>query len=71
MEISDFSEVTDAPHDNAIRLVAILAMSNEAEAAKDPFERRLRLNEMQDAIQAAQSDIEAIAEGLMTIPAND
>ena len=47
-----------------IRLVAILWFSNEAEAATDPFERRLRLNEMQAAIQSARSDIEAMAEGL-------
>lgn len=58
----------EAALDNAIRLVAILAMSNEAENAKDPFVRRLKLNELQAAIQAAKPDIEAIAEGLVTDP---
>lgn len=53
------------PHDPAVRLVGILFLSNEAEAASDPFERRMRLNELQAAIQAAKSDIEAMAEGLI------
>ena len=46
-------------------LVAVLAMSNDAEACRDPFERRMRLNEMQAAIQGAKSEIEAFAEGLL------
>lgn len=49
---------------NSIRLLAILFMSNEAEAARDPFERRLKLNELQAAIQAARPELEIIAEGL-------
>ena len=59
------------PDPNAVRLVAILAMSNKAEASKDPFERRIKLNEMQAAIQAAKSDIEALAEGLMFLKDED
>jgi hypothetical protein len=31
----------------------------------DPFTRRIALNEMQDAIQSAKPEIEAIAEGLL------
>jgi len=50
---------------NAVRLIAILHMSNEAELARDPFVRRIRLNEMQEAIQAIKPDIEALAEGLI------
>lgn len=70
MEITTFwmGEDPETTRLNAVRLVAFLALSNEAEAATDPFVRRIRLNEMQAAIQAAKSDIEAIAEGLMIDP---
>ncbi len=56
---------------NVVRLVALLAMSNDAEREKDPFVRRIKLNEMQAAIQAAKPDIEALAEGLMFLGAGD
>lgn len=56
-----------APHPQRaeLMLVAILSMSNDAEAAKDPFERRMRLNEMQAAIRQAKGEIEAFAEGMI------
>lgn len=53
------------PSRPSVMLTAILAMSNEAEAAKDPFQRRIALNEMQAAIQAASKEIVALAEGIM------
>jgi hypothetical protein len=56
------------PQEAAIKLVALLLMSNEAEAERDPFARRMRLNEMQAAIQAAKPRIEAFAEGLLFTP---
>lgn len=49
----------------AIVLVAILGLSNDAEKAKDPFERRMRLNELQAAIQGIKAELEAYAEGLI------
>lgn len=55
----------DGPRDAAVMLIAILAMSNDAEARRDPFTRRIALNEMQAAIQSAKSNIEALAEGFM------
>lgn len=56
---------------NAVRLIAILVLSNEAEAETCPFRRRLALNEMQAAIQAVRDDIEAMAEGFMMIEDED
>lgn len=53
------------PQRAELMLVAILSMSNDAEAAKDPFERRMRLNEMQAAIRQAKDEIEAFAEGMI------
>lgn len=55
----------EGPDMNACRLIALLDLSNIAERERDPFQRRLRLNEMQEAIQSAKSDIEALAEGLI------
>lgn len=49
----------------SVMLVALLSLSNDAEMAKDPFERRMRLNEMQAAIQLARGEIEAFAEGML------
>jgi hypothetical protein len=57
-------DVPDTARDSAIRLIAILFLSNEAEQARDPFVRRIKLNELQSAIQSAKGDIEALAEGL-------
>jgi hypothetical protein len=48
----------------SIRLVAVLVLSDIAELERDPFERRMRINEMQASIQAGRAGIEAIAEGL-------
>lgn len=50
--------------DAAVLLVAILFLSNEAEKERDPFARRMRLNELQAAIQSAKPQLEAYAEGL-------
>lgn len=49
----------------ATMLMAILVMSNDAERERDPFGRRMRLNEMQESIQAARIEIEGFAEGIM------
>ena len=66
MKIEDFTAASESGvDDNVVRLIAILVMSNEAETAKDPFGRRIKLNEMQAAIQAARGDIEALAEGIL------
>ena len=46
-------------------LVAILELSNAAEVERDPFARRMRLNEMQDAIQGAKDELETFAEAIM------
>lgn len=56
---------TPSPQRASVMLVAILSLSNDAEATQDPFERRLRLNEMQAAIRSAKQEIEAFAEGLI------
>ncbi len=66
MRAADFAVPDDreALRLRSIQLVGILVMSNEVELASDPFQRRLRLNEMQEAIQSAKPIIEAIAEGL-------
>lgn len=61
----------ESPNMNAIRLIAILDLSNIAERERDPFQRRLRLNEMQEAIQSAKPDIEALAEGLIFAAGDD
>lgn len=53
------------PDRNAVLLVALLAKSNEAGNAKDPFTRRMVLNEIDEGIQANREHIEALAEGLM------
>lgn len=58
-------ERTPGPETNATRLVALLILSNNAEDERDPFQRRLRLNELQAAIQAIRPEIEALAEGMM------
>lgn len=52
----------------AVMLVAILSMSNDAERESDPFRRRIKLNEMQAAIQGAKGEIEAFAEGIVLAP---
>lgn len=52
---------------NAVRLVAILCLSNAAEQESDPFRRRIALNEMQAAIQSVRADLEVLAEGLIFI----
>jgi len=56
---------------NAVILVALLSLSNDADAEKDPFQRRLILNEIQDGIQANRDHIEALAEGLMFVKDRD
>ena len=63
----DWMALADPPTTTrkAEMLVAILLMSNDAERMSDPFTRRIALNEMQDAIQSAKPEIEAIAEGLL------
>lgn len=50
---------------NVIRLMSIMVLSNAVEVETCPFQRRLRLNELQAAIQSAAPDIEAMAEGVM------
>lgn len=52
---------------NAVILVALLQMSNDADAEKDPFKRRMILNEIHDGIQANRDHIVALAEGLMFV----
>ena len=56
---------------NAVILVALLSLSNDADAEKDPFQRRLILNEIQDGIQANRDHIVALAEGLMFVKDQD
>lgn len=63
--IFDLPDASETARLNSVRLVSLLALSNEAEWTRDPFERRMRLNELQAAIQAAKTDIEIIAEGLL------
>ena len=56
---------------NAVILVALLLLSNDADGEKDPFKRRLILNEIQDGIQANRDHIVALAEGLMFVKDQD
>lgn len=64
-ELTDLLKPRPGADPTALRLVAVLALSNIVEQAPDVFQRKLRLEEMQAAIQAAAAHIEPLAEGMM------
>ncbi|HEY9219564.1 MAG TPA: hypothetical protein VIO94_16065 [Phenylobacterium sp.] len=63
----DINELLQGPDTNALKLIAILSLSNEVEDMREfgPVPTRKALDALQSAIQSARSDIEALAEGMI------
>lgn len=70
-ELTDLLKPRPGADPNAVRLVAVLVLSNAVKTAPDVFQRKQRLEEMQAAIQEAAPAIEALAEGVMFAETQD